>query len=95
VTNAALRERLMNSYLSIMAFRDVRPALDDLKSAGMKLAILSNGTPHMLAAAVANSQLTGHFDAVLSVEEVGVFKPHPSVYRLAPQRLALRAEEIC
>ena len=95
MSKPALRERLMHAYLRIMAFPDVRPALDDLKSAGTKLAILSNGTPRMLAAALANSQLMGYFDAVLSVEEVGVFKPHPSVYQLAAQRLALPAEEIC
>lgn len=95
VADPALRARLMDLYLRITPYPDVRPALDDLRSAGIKLAILSNGTPHMLAAAVANSQLSGYFEAVLSVEEVGVFKPHPSVYRLAPQRLGLRAEEIC
>jgi len=93
--NVALRERLMNQYLQIGAYPDVRPALDGLKSIGMRLAILSNGTPHMLAAAVANSGLTGYFDAVLSAEEVGVFKPHPSVYRLAQQRLALRKVDMC
>jgi hypothetical protein len=58
-----------------------------LKDRGMKLAILSNGTPSMLAAVVRNSGLEDVFDAVLSVEEVGVYKPHPSVYALAAQRL--------
>jgi 2-haloacid dehalogenase len=95
VADPALRGRLMNLYLKISPYPDVKPALDDLKSAGIKLAILSNGTPRMLAAAVANSQLSEYFDTVLSVEEVGVFKPHPSVYRLAPQRLSMRADEIC
>jgi 2-haloacid dehalogenase len=93
--NTALRARLMDLYLHISAYPDVRPALDHLNSIGMKLAILSNGTPHMLSAAVANARLAGYFDAVLSVEEAGVFKPHPSVYGLAPQRLALRSEQIC
>jgi 2-haloacid dehalogenase len=81
--NAALRERLMNQYLHITAYPDVRPALDGLKSMGMKLAILSNGSPHMLAAAVANAGLSDYFDAVLSVD------------RLAPQRLAIPVEDIC
>jgi 2-haloacid dehalogenase len=61
----------------------------------MRLAILSNGTPAMLAAAVAAAGLEGTFEALLSVEEAGVFKPHPSVYELAPARLRLRPEQIC
>jgi 2-haloacid dehalogenase len=49
----------------------------------------------MLAAIVSNSGLEGVFDAVLSVEEVGVFKPHPSVYRLAAERLQIAPARIC
>jgi 2-haloacid dehalogenase len=49
----------------------------------------------MLSAVVRNAGLEGVFDAVLSVEEVGVFKPHPSVYALAAQRLHLTPERIC
>ena len=66
-----------------------------LKDRGMKLAILSNGTPSMLAAVVRNSGLEDVFDAVLSVEEVGVYKPHPSVYALAAQRLGIAPARIC
>ena len=69
--------------------------LSTLKARGLKLAILSNGSPTMLAAVVRNAGLEGIFDAVLSVEEVGVFKPHPSVYALAAQRLQLAPERIC
>jgi len=91
----ALRQRLMNLYLGLAAFPEVPATLRRLKDAGMKTAILSNGTPTMLAAAVANARLEGMFDAVLSVEAVGVYKPHPSVYRLAMERLELAGEEIC
>jgi 2-haloacid dehalogenase len=61
----------------------------------MKLAILSNGTPAMLAAAVANAGAGELLDAIFSVEEVQVYKPHPTVYALACERLNLRAEQIC
>ncbi|MBA3031493.1 MAG: haloacid dehalogenase type II [Gammaproteobacteria bacterium] len=91
----ALRERLMQLYLSLSAYPEVLPTLQRLKAGGMKLAILSNGTPAMLAAAVSNAGLDGLFDAVLSVEEVGVYKPHPSVYRLAPARLDVAVEHAC
>ena len=56
---------------------------------GFSTAMLSNGSSEMLAAAIGNAELTGLFDHVLSVEEVGVYKPHPKVYRLACDRLAV------
>ena len=95
IKDDALRARLMDLYLSIAAYPEVPAMLAELKSRGIKLAILSNGTPQMLAAAVANSGIAEYFDAVLSVEEVGVFKPHPSVYGMAPQRLKVNKEQIC
>jgi 2-haloacid dehalogenase len=49
----------------------------------------------MLAAAVDSAALNPYFDALLSVEAVGVFKPHPSVYQMAPDQLGVRAEQIC
>lgn len=95
IEDRALRERLMNLYLSISAYPEVPAMLAALKAKGMKLAILSNGSPAMLAAAVENSGIAMYFDAVLSVEEVGVYKPHPSVYGLAPRRLDMSNENIC
>jgi len=95
LTDPELRERLMNLYLSLSAYPEVPNTLQRLKSAGMKLAILSNGTPVMLAAATANAGIANQFDAILSVEEVQIYKPHPSVYGLACQRLNLPAERIC
>jgi len=80
--DTALRARLMNLYMVLDAFLEVSDTLNLLKLSAMKLAILSNGTPAMLAAAADNAGITRLFDAVLSVEEVGVYKPHPSVYRL-------------
>lgn len=90
----ALRERLMGSWLLLEPFAEVPVALRRLKGAGFKLAILSNGTPAMLQSAMQNAKLEGLFDAVLSVEEAGVYKPHPDVYRLAVQRLGMAAGEI-
>lgn len=95
IKDDGLRARLMDLYLRIAAYPEVPAMLAELKSRGIKLAILSNGTPQMLAAAVANSGIAEYFDAVLSVEDVGVFKPHPSVYGMAPQRLKLNNEQIC
>jgi 2-haloacid dehalogenase len=94
IQDAGLRARLMDCYLDIEAFPEVAGVLERLKAGGMKTAILSNGTPHMLDAAVSHAGIAHLFDAVLSVEEVGVFKPHPSVYRLAVDRLGVPADRI-
>lgn len=95
IDKPGLRARLMDLYLRLGAYPEVPAMLSTLKARGLKLAILSNGSPTMLAAVVRNAGLEGIFDAVLSVEEVGVFKPHPSVYALAAQRLQLAPERIC
>ena len=95
ISDPALRERLMNLYLSLSAYPEVPQVLQRLKDSSMKLAILSNGTPSMLASAVSNAGLNGLFDAVLSVEAVGVYKPHPSVYGLATGRMGIAADRVC
>ena len=95
IERAGLRERLMSLYLRLGAYPEVPAMLRELKRRGMQLAILSNGTPDMLAAVVSNSGLEGMFDAVLSVEDVGVYKPHPSVYGLAAKRLEIEPSRIC
>jgi len=89
-----LRERLMKLYLVLEPFPEVPGVLSALRSAGLKTAILSNGTPAMLDAVVAAAGLGAMFDAVLSVEEVGAFKPDPRVYGLAVDRLGCPAPAI-
>lgn len=89
-----LRTRLMNLYLTLAAFPEVPDVLRRLKASGLKTAILSNGTPKMLAAAVENAGIGASLDAVLSVEEVQVYKPNAKVYSLAVERLGLPAEAI-
>ena len=95
IDDSSLRERLMGLYLRLEAYPEVKSTLSCLKTAGMKVAILSNGSPKMLSAAVENSGISGLLDAVLSVQQVGVFKPHPSVYRLAVDQLAVTSQQIC
>ena len=94
ISDPALRERLMSLLLTLDPFPEVETVLRSLKVKGIKLAILSNGTPKMLGAAVDNAKLGPYFDAVISVEEAGVFKPHPKVYQLAVDRLGVKAGEI-
>jgi 2-haloacid dehalogenase len=89
-----LRDRLMNLYLALDAFPEVPEMLRRLKTAGLTTAILSNGSPVMLKTAVGNAGIGGLLDAVLSVEEVGIYKPHPTVYQLAVDRLGVEAGAI-
>jgi 2-haloacid dehalogenase len=84
-----LRSRLMTLYRTLKCFPEVPAVLAGLKAAGYRTAILSNGSPQMLADAVASSGLGDLLDHVLSVEAAGVFKPHPAVYQLAVERLGV------
>ena len=94
IGSPGLRKRLMELYLALRPFPEVPDVLHRLQSAGVRAAILSNGSPRMLAAIVDAAGLRDHFDAVLSVEEVGVYKPHPRVYQLAVDRLGVPADNI-
>ncbi|MBI2204355.1 MAG: haloacid dehalogenase type II [Candidatus Rokubacteria bacterium] len=84
--------RLMDAYLSLACFPDAREALDRLR--GQRLGILSNGSPKMLAAAVASSGLGDCFDAVLSVDRAKIFKPSPRAYAIGPDTLGIPAGEL-
>src|SRR5258708_5654003 len=94
IDKPGLRDRLMKLYLTLDAFPEVPDVLRRLKNAGLRTAILSNGSPKMLDAVVGASALDTLLDAVLSVEEVGVYKPHPKVYQLAVDRLGIPAAAI-
>lgn len=94
IADAKLRDRLMQLYLTLETFPEVPDVLKKLKANDLKLAILSNGSPKMLAPLVRAAKLDGVFDAVLSVEDAGVYKPHPKVYQLAVDRLGIPAAGI-
>jgi 2-haloacid dehalogenase len=94
IDDPPLRERLMSLYERLGAYPDARPTLERLRAAGLRLAILSNGAPRMLGTAAGSAGLAPLLDAVLSIEEVGTYKPAPAVYRLALDRLKLWPNEI-
>jgi 2-haloacid dehalogenase len=90
----ALKPQLLDAYMSLDAFADARAVLADLKGAGHITAILSNGSPAMLAAAVEAAKVGGDLDAVLSVDAIRMFKPRPEVYALVTDRLKLAPREV-
>lgn len=91
---AAKRTQLMASYLKLATFPDVRPGLEALTHAGLRLAILSNGAPMMLDAVTKNAGIDTLLNAVVSADEVRVFKPSPVVYRAVAERLRVQMHEL-
>ena len=92
----AVSAQLNNAYRTLALFDDTLPTLQQLRrqQPAFKLAILSNGAAEMLNAVVAYNKLDAMLDAVLSVDEVAIFKPDPRVYQLACDRLRLSRDEI-
>ncbi|MBU1265322.1 MAG: haloacid dehalogenase type II [Gammaproteobacteria bacterium] len=88
------RTQLMDCYLGLKAWPDVPPALQSLKSAGIRLAFLSNATPKILDAGIKNSGLDGIFEHVLSTDKIKTYKPDPRAYQMAIDALVLKKEEI-
>jgi 2-haloacid dehalogenase len=94
VGEGGVRERLMDLYRTLEAYPEAAVSLGQLRQAGLKTAILSNGSPAMLASAVSSAGLEGLFDAVLSVDAVQAFKTDPAPYRYAVGLLDLAPRAI-
>lgn len=95
IADAALHARLLDAYQRLPAFPEVPAILGALRHGRFRTAILSNGSPAMLRSVVEHAGLAALLDHVLSIEEVGIYKPHPSVYALAVDRLGTPAGRIC
>lgn len=90
----ALRQQLLDLYWELAAYPEVPAMLRALKDAGYQTAILSNGSPQMLAGAVDSAGLGDVLDDVLSVESVGIFKPAAAVYDLVGRRFGDERPEV-
>jgi 2-haloacid dehalogenase len=86
------RGRLMDEYLRLTLFPEVREALAALGK--YQLCILSNGSPNMLEPLVEHAGLARVFQHILSVHSVKIYKPSPAVYQLAPTRMKLQRGDI-
>jgi 2-haloacid dehalogenase len=89
-----LRERLLALYWELPAYPEVPAMLAALKAQGLATAILSNGTPEMLAAAVRSAGVDDNLDAVLSVEAIGVYKPDARVYGLVGAHFGTTPDQV-
>ena len=90
----SLKPMLLDSYFRLDAFPDARMALQALKAKGRKTAILSNGSPSMLKAAVDAAAIGDDLDAILSVDTLKMFKPRPEVYDLVTDRFKCRHSDV-
>jgi len=92
--DTATRARLLALYWELAAFPEVAAMLTALKARGASTAILSNGSLKMLDGAVSSAGIGHLLDAVLSVDQVGVFKPHESVYDLVCDRFGGTSKDV-
>lgn len=89
-----LRQELLDAYFVLDAFPEARACLRELKARGARTAILSNGSPSMLEAAVNAGGLASDLDAVLSVDLIRMYKPRPEVYRLVTDRFGVLPADV-
>jgi 2-haloacid dehalogenase len=94
IRDAKLAEDLLAGYMTPELYPEVRAALGVLHDDGRRLAVLSNGSPAMLEAAVKAARLDDFLEALLSVDAIGVYKPDPRVYRMATQYFAAAPSDL-
>ena len=92
--NKNMKNELLSLYKILSPYPEVRGVLEDLKKKNFKLAILSNGTPDLLNELVENNKLNNLFDDLFSIEEVKIYKPDPSVYKLPVKKYKIKSGEI-
>ena len=92
--HALTRAKLLAAYAELSPFAEVPGVLQGLRYRGAKTAILSNGTPAMLAKAVGSARLEGLFDAILSVDPLKIYKTAPAAYELVGQRFGTTPDQV-
>jgi 2-haloacid dehalogenase len=91
---ADLQTAMLEAFFRLPSYPDAEPLLREVRARGLRTAVLSNGTPAMLEAALQAAGLRGLLDAVLSVEDVRIYKPSPAVYRRASAVLGAGPESL-
>ena len=92
--DAELKKRLLNLYRELDTYTEVKSVLSNLSTRNITCAILSNGSKFMLDAAVKNSGVKSYFKAILSVDEIGVFKPNSKVYEMVLDHTNFKIDEV-
>ena len=95
IDDPELQHELMELYRKLDAYPDAAPALKTLQQGGLNTAILSNGSPDMLDAAITSAGLDSLLDRSFSVEDIGIYKPDPRVYALVTEGFDIEPQEVC
>ena len=95
VADSSLRDKLLTAYRSLDTFPEVPAMLDAIRSMGLRTAILSNGDPEMLQDAARNAGVADRFEALLSIDEVRIYKTSPRTYQIVLDRLGVGRDEVC
>ena len=92
--DSSMRNELLDLYKVLSTFKEVPQVLKSLKEKGLKIAILSNGTPALLNELVGSNNLENIFDDIFSIEEVGVYKPDSKVYDIPINKYQIKKSEV-
>lgn len=93
-SNKNCRKTLLDAYMTLDCYKEVPEVLNTLRETGVKTAILSNGSPDMLSAAVNSAGLTELLDHQFSVDEIGVFKTDAATYAMVTNEYGIQPEEV-
>jgi 2-haloacid dehalogenase len=85
---------VLDGFLDLDVHADVVPGVRALRAAGVQLATLSNGSADVAERLLSRAGVRDLFEAVLSVEEIGIWKPAARAYRKAARRLGVPRKEI-
>ena len=90
-----MRNELLNLYIKLSPYPEVKKCLDGLKTKNVKIAILSNGTPDLLQGLVESNNIKNYFDDIFSIEAVGIYKPDSRVYEMPIKKYNCKPENVC
>ena len=92
--NKAVRNELVEAYLTLDCYGEVKGVLTKLKDQGARTAILSNGSPDMLKSAVNSAGLANVLDEVFSIHPLMVFKTSPETYRMVTDHWKIERQSV-
>ena len=94
IKNIKLRDQLLELYLKLEAYPEVKKVLGKLKDKKFRTGILSNGSMQMLDSAVKNANIENLLDVVISVEECKIYKPSSEVYDLVEKKTNIQKDKV-
>ena len=89
------RSKLLELYKKLNSYPELVMCLKHLKEKNVKTCILSNGSPSLLDELTVHAKVKDLFDDLISIEDVGIYKPHPKVYELVTKKYNCKPEEVC